>query len=384
MYKLPCNIILILLSLLFLFKCYQCEILPIHKEEYDSIRAISVLNNPYRVMYFANGTGNFYTAGIDGTSSNTSLFYFSSGEYFPLSYSYAFVSQGIKEPMAPLRTDLGLVVGYVPTLIVEYEETNGQPGYQLGVDKVLGWIRLDSYPIFQLEISESTITAQNSNVETSVYTIDASSPNGLLTLRFIIPGTSVNVSHLLQLTSDQSKIDITIKGYYDSSINLATTNCSVQSELFKCGSTGPSTNVNSRLAVASFVLTANIEVESDPTKVSIKAGRYGNSDDINVQLYFVNRSITNGTFQLENVVNTAQPTQNGLSFMNSKFQKFPKGQLVIQSFDAIRPLSIRGTYILGLETPADTDPISFSIRIFSHIYLNLFIILIINVFIILF
>ncbi|KYR00488.1 putative transmembrane protein [Tieghemostelium lacteum] len=315
------------------------------QEVHDSISVINVGDNDVRYLTYFSSLGDFYvsgvTANVDSTGQNadvtTSAFYFSSGTSsilnLPLSYYYSYATASVSPGTVNAQ---GSVAAWAPSAIIEYEENNGQAGFQLNSsDKVLGWIRLDLYGNFDIDSTDQTITAtaNGNSISTKVYTIDAVSPDGIFALRFVVSGAPVAIGEDVEITAEQSKADVVINDYYDSNVNQNSIGCDASEPFLSCRSTGPSSNTNSRLALASFFLAASFEVDAniDNDAVSVDAG------DVEIGFNWVKTVSVNNGQGSANVVAETYASKDGNSFINAKFNGTYSGQLIVHSFDTVRP-----------------------------------------------
>ncbi|KYR00486.1 putative transmembrane protein [Tieghemostelium lacteum] len=353
-------LLVLILILHYVNSMEQGEFVKVISKDDDSIRSLT---------YSDLIPGTFYVSGKTllfdnhSTSIDTSAFYFSSGLAslfgLPLSYYYAYSETNVEPGNISSN---GVVSAFAPAVIVEYEETNGEEGYQLDQDTVLGWIRLDLYGGFDIESTSQDVsgTKNGKDFTTKVYNITATSPNGLFGMRFIVPGASIEVDGT-ELNANQSKSDIFINGYYDSSINDKSLLCSVNSPQFSCQSTGPSGNANSRLALATFFLTKEYNVNAatfNPRALKIK-GKL----DIEIGLSWVDKANIKGVEV--KVHSSVQAFNNGKKFLNTKFNSKFSGQLIIFSFDGVRPDNIVYDPVQG--EIVDSEPSSASKSIISSL-----------------
>eukprot|EP01133_Synstelium_polycarpum_P009833 gene9833-11486_t len=243
---------------------------------------------------------------------------------------------------------------YQPFLLVEYEETNKEDGFQLGGDTVLGWTRVDSLATptnqWDIDMESQDYTVQDpagNNHTFQVYIVSATSPGGLVNLRFTVSGAPAAVADI-KLTAEQTKIDITINGYYDANINPQTAQivglgkCQVTDALFSCTSTGASANTNSRLALASWYGTA------DATADLSASGIVGDTGVVQGTLTWAD-TVEVGSSSVDVISNVTAFANVGNFGAASSLAAGANGGLLVQSFDAIRPNKIVWDPVVGVE-----------------------------------
>ncbi|GAM21707.1 hypothetical protein SAMD00019534_048820 [Acytostelium subglobosum LB1] len=312
----------------------------------DAIRAYAVSS----ILSSFNAVGTAIYGSITNSSVNAAAdantFTFQGGNNCFYAMSYNAIAASIGSGININATSFS--AAYFPTILVEYVESNGQAGFQNGTDTIVGWTRLDRlgdllnpWDIKYVQKDFNTSAPNGKTYPFNVILANATSPRGLVTFRFAIPGAPVNVNGV-SLTGEQTKIDIEIRNYFDASVNKKSSGlCNAGSVIpFTCGSTGPSNNANSRLALISFVAAAAAEAD---VEVSSSTSVHTVGGDITAALSWVTTVDINGTGATANVITQVNVYDNNkdafdVSFTGA-FNVFANvnAQVLVQSFDAVRP-----------------------------------------------
>ncbi|EFA76055.1 putative transmembrane protein [Heterostelium album PN500] len=252
-----------------------------------------------------------------------------------------------------------LYATYFPSLIVEYEETDGGNGYQYGKDKLLGWSRLNQWGSIIPGVNNWDIKSSSKNYDATVngknytfpiFQVNTTSPNNMVTFRFVIPGANVEINDL-ELSAEQTKIDIQINNYYDSTVNKRTTGCDSTDVPFSCDATGPSDNANSRLALISFFATLSAQAS---VGASGSNGVSTNGGAITAAFDWVTSVTINGTKSASvhtevDVLTSGLNNQYGNFDLKIGLNGFANinANVLVQSFDAVRPSNVVWDPVLG-------------------------------------
>ncbi|GAM21144.1 hypothetical protein SAMD00019534_043190 [Acytostelium subglobosum LB1] len=323
----------------------------------SGIVVVEVGNDTIRTYETVEGINSFIATGtaVYGSLTNTSLnaiadsniFTFSGQNTCQYSLSYNHLAASIGGGVINFNATSFDAV-YMPSLLVEYVETNGQDGFQNGSDSLVGWVRLDKLvdtnnPNWKINTSASEPLSTQANGEKFPFDVtfaEAISPRGLITFHFAIPGAPV-IFNNVPLTAEQSKIDILINGYYDEDVNKASAGCTAASLPYSCASTGASRQPTSRLALVSYVATLQAQADLN---IDGSTSLRSSGGEIDASLTWVDNVLINGTItakvhtQVTDI--TAKPSKafNNYS-INIGFNAFASlnTQMLVQSFDAIRP-----------------------------------------------
>eukprot|EP01133_Synstelium_polycarpum_P009832 gene9832-11485_t len=330
--------------------------------ELDSIQSVFGFSLAGASIY-----GNIAKGGKNGSvefDSNTFSF---SGVNAAYAITYAQANVGTGGGNINASADF-FASGYQPFLLVEYDEVNDKDGYQHGEDTILGWTRIDLLGnlIKQWDISKEeqkfNTTVNGKVYEFPVFIITATSPTGLVTFRFTVSGAPAKLGEL-ELTSEQTKIDITINGYYNESTNPQTSllvdKCEVDKDIpFSCTSTGANTNTtanaNSRLAMASWYGTFSAESDLGVTRIISDTGKVQG-----VLKWVSTAEVANKSVNIHTNV-TAFANIGEFGAAKSSDVK-GKGGLLVQSFDSVRPDQIVwdptfGVARSGTDSTSEDDP----------------------------
>ncbi|GAM17450.1 hypothetical protein SAMD00019534_006250 [Acytostelium subglobosum LB1] len=324
----------------------------------DGVVVVNVGNNAIRSYAVTSGLSTFTATGnsVYGSLTGGGLKAHSDSVSFVFNgngackYAFTHTNLDISGGSATGATGVSVTTGgsvnlgvfasvYSPFLIIEFEDTNGTPGFQQG-DKILGWARLDKWLggwDIQTKSAPYTTTANNQQYNFTVTQVTAISPDTVTTLRFGVTGAPITFNGT-DLSSDITKIDVEIKNYYDANINKASPLCTVGAPYFECRSTGPSGNANSRLALASFVAVGSAELNVHAGAV-VSKGVNGVSGVFD----WVSTVTVNGTTATATVhADTYDLNKNNT--YNVQFgiegQSTVSAQLLVHSFDTVRPASI--------------------------------------------
>ncbi|KAF2078320.1 hypothetical protein CYY_000412 [Polysphondylium violaceum] len=225
-------------------------------------------------------------------------------------------------------------LNYRPTAIIEYKETNGEQGFQFGKDTILGWVRLDKLKYTVSDESQS-FNNEKGAFKVNIYEVK----NDIFSMMFYITEAPVSVAGN-DLSAGQSKIDISINNYYDSNINKKSLLCDVTSKTI-CSSTGPSSDPESRLAVSALFINANANFDLNTQgDINVKTS----DDNISVGFNWIGHADVKATATDKSVAATVSTNSN--STVNGNFfataNGFAEGsaQILIHSFDAVRPNSV--------------------------------------------
>ncbi|KAK5579568.1 hypothetical protein RB653_009252 [Dictyostelium firmibasis] len=278
---------------------------------------------------------------------------------------------------------------FIPTYIIEYEETNEQDGFQYGSDKLLGYVNLAqlSYEITQTFIRiDVPFNVLNGGFNIYQYNLTSIGDyKNLFQMVFYITGAPIDLGDGKILSAEQSRFDTFINGYYNSSVNrISSTDCFINGDTIKadCISTGPSGDPKSKLAVTSFFATLeyDISMKKDENNINIngfplKAGfswlstAKVNVDDDKVKSATINTNTNNSN-------NDALTF--GSSFIPVAITGNVSSKFLIQSFDVLRPNVVLWTSYIGIpyknNNANSNKRITFSIN-FLLLSLLLFIIL---------
>ncbi|EAL62360.1 hypothetical protein DDB_G0290177 [Dictyostelium discoideum AX4] len=229
---------------------------------------------------------------------------------------------------------------FMPTFIVEYEETNNQEGFQYGQDDLLGYVNLAILPY---TLSKETTQLEVDGKDFTVYQVNLTSSGSkyanLFQMVFYVSGAPIDLADS-RLSAEQSKVDILINGYYGSN-NVK--DCAINGNVITAGciSTGPSSNPNSRLALTSFYATVGLdfslngdgEINVDGTPLNA-----GFSWVSNAQVK-VDGSSDVKTVNI--IANTTASDADGKVFGSASVNGALSGKVfskfLVHSFDAVRP-----------------------------------------------
>lgn len=248
---------------------------------------------------------------------------------FLFAYSKAKVDISNFNPSASANAYL---LNYRPTAIIEYLEKNDVAGFQYGQDDILGWVRLDKL-VYSIDDQSQSFNNENGAFQVSIYEVKSN----IFSMMFYITEAPVSVAGN-DLGAGQSKIDIAINNYYDSSINKKGILCDLTAKTI-CTSTGPSSNENSRLALASIFINANADFNVDTQgDIVVKS----DINQVNVGLSWVGHAdvTANGKSVSASVSTNANSTVNGNFFATADGFASGSAQILIHSFDAVRPNSL--------------------------------------------
>ncbi|GAM17451.1 hypothetical protein SAMD00019534_006260 [Acytostelium subglobosum LB1] len=315
----------------------------------QAVRSYSVIVSAASNTFTASGRAVFSSLFGGGAKAKTdgSIFYFN-GQRCTYTYVHKTFDAIINGDNGTISKSETFAAVFSPFIIIEYEETNGVEGYQYGNDTLLGWARNDKWDAtdyWKFSVTKAnftTTTPDNQSIPFTVTTVNATSPNGLFSLSFSISDAPVSVNDT-DITADQTKINIEIKGYYDNNVNPATKNCDVKPGNFACQSTGASNNNNSRLALGSFVGvgTANALFRSSPHGF-LKTHGGGNVDAV---FDWATTVSINGANATANVSTSFSDFKKGEGHLNPDVNVDGDSnnigaQIMVHSFDYIRPQSI--------------------------------------------
>ncbi|KAN0024861.1 hypothetical protein ACTFIV_009270 [Dictyostelium citrinum] len=308
---------------------------------------------------FPNYFFNFFSLEFNGNTSNTNDSGSSSGS----------TDEESSEDYHDIEISK-ISVGYMPTFIIEYAENNGIEGFQYGGDEILGYINLSKQK-YSLTKDQKEMQGNNGKNFT-VYQIEVTSENNIFQMVFYISGAPINVGDV-KLSAEQSKVDVSIIGYYNESINTRSKGCVFDSKNIKslsCASTGPSNNNQSRLAITSFFATKSKSIELDvdrdddddddhyekDSKIELK------NEEINAGFSWVTHaSVTNNNGESTDVKVISNTTEYskfndfGALMIKQCFRNgFFQSKFLIYSFDAIRPNNLTHDPVLGGESSLES------------------------------
>ncbi|KAN0038367.1 hypothetical protein ACTA71_000542 [Dictyostelium dimigraforme] len=229
---------------------------------------------------------------------------------------------------------------FMPTFIVEYEETNNQDGFQLGGDTLLGYVNLAQLPY---TLSKQSTTLKVDGKDFPVYQVNLTSSGSkyanLFQMVFYVSGAPIDLADN-RLSAEQSKVDILINGYYGSN-NVK--GCAINGNTITAGciSTGPSSNSNSRLALTSFYASVGLDF-------SLNGDGQINVDGtpLNAGFSWVSNAQVkvDGSSDVKTVniiANTTASDADGEVFGSASVNAALSGKVyskfLVHSFDAIRP-----------------------------------------------
>ncbi|KAM9984227.1 hypothetical protein ACTFIZ_003908 [Dictyostelium cf. discoideum] len=277
-------------------------------------------------------------------------------------------------------------IGYMPTFIIEYAENNSIDGFQYGGDEILGYINLSKQK-YSLSRDQKEMEGNNGKNFT-VYQIEVTSDNNIFQMVFYISGAPINVGDV-KLSAEQSKVDVSIIGYYNESINVRRKGCQFDSKNIKnlnCASTGPSNNNQSRLAITSFFATKskNIELDIDRDEDNEKDSNIEiKNEEINAGFSWITQaSVTddNGdSTDVKVISNTTEYSKFndfGALMIKQCFRNgFFQSKFLIHSFDAIRPNNLTHDPVIGGESSLDSGSSNSSSKLFLSLFVTLSLIL---------
>jgi len=259
---------------------------------------------------------------------------------------------------------------YRPTVIIEYKEINGEEGFQYGKDTILGWLKVDSLD-YKITSNSKEFTSEN-NQNYTVTAFDVTSD--IFGLRFYISGAPVAIDGN-DISSGQSKIDISINNYYDSSINKKSLLCDVTSRTI-CASTGPSSDPQSRLALAALAINGNAKFSADVDASAIVSNT--DDKDISVGLNWVGHAdtVVEGRSASSTVSTSINGTVNGNIFATGNGYIFGNSQLLIHSFSqAVRPSYVLWDPTIGASPSENNSGLKVTIPSMLLIILSLIVLL---------
>ncbi|KAN0039395.1 hypothetical protein ACTA71_001589 [Dictyostelium dimigraforme] len=288
-------------------------------------------------------------------------------------------------------------IGYMPTFIIEYAENNSIEGFQYGSDEILGYINLSKQK-YTLTKDQKEMTGNNGKNFT-VYQMDVATINNIFQMVFYISGAPINVGDI-KLSAEQSKVDVSIIGYYNTSINVKSEGCLFDSKIIKdlnCASTGPSNNTQSRLAITSFFATKSKNIESDinndntKTNISKDSKIQLKNEEINAGFSWVTHAtVTDGkgaSTEVKVISNTTDYSKFndfGALMIKQCFRNgFFQSKFLIHSFDAIRPNNLTHDPVLGgessLDSSSSTNSSSPSFQLFLSLIVTLSLIILLTI-----
>ncbi|EGG14535.1 putative transmembrane protein [Cavenderia fasciculata] len=340
----------------------------------DAVRAYVIsLSEVTQTMVFSGASVFGSVLGDDNVSYSfdTSIFTFESiGNFITYTQAYASGSGSATTTGGATGSVAAFAAIYKLFALAEYEETNGEDGFQIGEDKLEGWLLLGN-PSYKFSKQETDLKATLSNgTEINFKAYNVLADSGLVALRFTVSDAPVEIEGTT-ISSETSKIDIEINGYFDSSVNKPTILCSSADPMFSCGSTGPSTNPNSRVALISAYVSANVDASFN----SNVQGGIISGGAVQGKFEFVTTVDTqiNGTAGTANVITNAQGFAQGdapdfLVKFDATANIGLAGQFLVQTFDAVRPDTITWDPSVGVEKS------SFAITLIPSLSLVVFIV----------
>ncbi|KAK5579569.1 hypothetical protein RB653_009253 [Dictyostelium firmibasis] len=247
---------------------------------------------------------------------------------------------------------------FMPTFVVEYEETNDQEGFQYGSDTLLGYVNLAQLPY---TLSKQTTTLKVDDESFTVYQVNLTSSGSkyanLFQMVFYVSGAPIELGDN-KLSAEQSKVDIIINGYYGSN-NVKDCAINGNNVDLGCISTGPSSNSNSRLALTSFYATAGLDFSLN-----------GNGD-INIDGTPLNAGFSwvsnaqvkvNGSSSVKTVnifANTTASDADGKVFGSASVSGALSGKVfskfLVHSFDVVRPNTVLWDPSIGASVNSATS-----------------------------
>ncbi|KAF2078547.1 hypothetical protein CYY_000171 [Polysphondylium violaceum] len=331
--------VFVILSSLLLFSYTSALTQEKADASFDGVVAGAVDNDSYflRSYSFVNLGGSYASLGasLNGTLGGGAQADFIGFLFNAKTVNYLFTYSQAKLDINNLSGSASsYALNYRPTVIIEYKETNGEKGYQQGKDTILGWVRLDS---LDYSLGKSDKTFKNSNgKEFRVTIVEAESK--LFDMMFYISEAPVSVAGN-DIGSSQSKIDVTIKNYYDPTQNKQSSGCTVASTTI-CASTGPSSDPDSRLALAAVFFNADASYGVDiDGKIEINSGK----KEVFVGFSWVGHADTNtdsGKSASASVSTNSNSNVDGNLFVTSGGFANANARLLIHSFDAVRPTNV--------------------------------------------
>ncbi|KAN0038368.1 hypothetical protein ACTA71_000543 [Dictyostelium dimigraforme] len=272
---------------------------------------------------------------------------------------------------------------FMPTYIIEYEDINDQDGFQYGDDTLLGYVDLSQLK-YTADYDYSNFAVDYSSFGTQdieVYQINLTSTGdyeNLIKIVLYFSGAPVDLGDGRIMSSEILRFDIFIQGYYDSYSNKQSSNeCYINNNgnggggggggnrgnedgpiKVGCISTGPSNNLQSRLAVTSFfsILGYDISMDIDANKININGfplpakfswlpnAKINKDNNIGVANVYTDSSSLNEVSSIF-----------GSDFIPVAITGNVSSKFLIQSFDVKRPDIILWTSYLGIPSKYETN-----------------------------
>eukprot|EP01132_Coremiostelium_polycephalum_P008069 gene8069-9927_t len=340
---------IIVLVLVLCFANAEIDALKSQQAAFDGIAAVDSQDNKIRAYTFLRNNGDSSGFVLLGTSlsgsinkngkieADTTSFVFLSNSKDILTYSFNYYrtkidfSNGVEN-----KAQSSL---YLPTTLVEYKEVNGKEGFQYNGtegngDQILGWVRVDKLGAYSIDHSEKSINGTDGK-PFKVFIVDAEAPNKLFALRFYISDSSVNIDGN-EISPSQSKVDVVIKSYYDTNVNKGAQGCTINSTpIFKCASTGPSNDPESRLALVSYYLDSKFELKADIGRNELTV----DGEDVDTSFNWVSKVDVdkNGAKASGKVFANVVGLDQAKYYGEGSASGSNKGGIMIHSFDAVRP-----------------------------------------------
>jgi len=271
---------------------------------------------------------------------------------------------------------------YKPTCIIEYLETNNKPGYQYGEDRVVGWLRLDTFG-YQYTQSKQSIYKSGTAQYVDTYNFNvfpkssssSSSSDAIFQATFYFTTSAVSINSD-PLGSGQTKMVFQIKNYFNTEYNTPTSGCesvSVSStNPIDCPSTGPSSYSTSKLALSSVIFSSYNDFGTDLGRYKIMVNNTeGHNNTLIGGTWSSEASSSGYNAPTIPVITTATNTVNGNMFVFNSFGYF--SQLLFHSFNYNQPDAIVWGPTLGvvIENSSSTKVIIPTLMIIFTILLNL-------------